>query len=92
MYLYNIYYTDFSFSIQVALSDLVKQSEENSNNNDEINAYITPVNLDGAAIRCTNMANLKRKEIILEFLDVLCYPGAVIKHIDLSINVSLKTL
>ena len=67
-------------------------SEENSNNNDEINAYITPVNLDGAAIRCTNMANLKRKEIILEFLDVLCYPGAVIKHIDLSINVSLKTL
>ena len=76
------------------MSDLVKRSEENCNNNDEINAYISPpVNVDGpAAIICTNMANLKRKEIILEFLDVLCYPGAVIKHIDLSINVSLKIL
>ena len=71
------------------MSDLVKQSEENCNNNEEINAYITPINVDGpATMRCINMANLKRKEIILEFLDVLCYPGAVIKHIDLSINVS----
>ena len=70
------------YKLQVALSDLFKLAEEN--NYEDINAYITPIE---GTIKCMN--NLKRKDIILEFLDILCYPGAVIKHIDLSIKVKL---
>ena len=73
--------------LQVALSDLVKIAEEN--NDENINAYITPI--DG----CNSyrpLTNFKRKDILLEFLDILCYPGAVIKQIDISINVKFREL
>ena len=70
-------------SLQVALSDLVKGAEEFSN--EDNNAYITPNEKDGF-VKC--ISHVKRKDIILEFLDILCYPGALIKKIDISINVS----
>ena len=68
---------------KVALSDLVKRAEEYSS--DDINAYITPDAKDGFV---KSINHVKRKDIILEFLDILCYPGALIKKIDISINVS----
>ena len=84
MHLLNVY---LNLCLQVALSDLVKIAEEN--NDENINAYITPI--DG----CNSyrpLTNFKRKDILLEFLDILCYPGAVIKQIDISINVKFCEL
>ena len=72
-------------SFQVALSDLVKGAEEFSN--EDNNAYMTPNEKDGF-VKC--ISHVKRKDIILEFLDILCYPGALIKKIDISINVSVS--
>ena len=69
----------------VALSDLLNDYDEPSS--ETITAFISPPKSP-----CSENNNQPRllqrtkKEMVLEFLDIFCYPGAFIKRIDISID------
>lgn len=64
---------------QVALSDLLESVEADH----EITAYISPV----PAINNEPQLPIRmKKEILLDFLDIFCFPGSRIKIIDISID------
>ena len=58
---------------------------------EEISAYISPVpnetTMDIPQSLCKSSIH-RRKDLLLEFLDVLCFPGSRIKILDISVDVS----
>lgn len=64
---------------QIALSALLSSSEGEMTSQDS--AWTTPI---GSVWR--NHTSRRRRDILLDFLDILCHPGALIKHLDISID------
>ena len=70
------------------MSDLITRLD--CYNEEEISAYISPVPNSTTEVPPGMFKSSihRRRDILLEFLDILCFPGSRIKIIDISVDVS----
>ena len=74
----------------MSLSELITKADSCS---EDMNAYISPVP-NSAEVLDVPIGFLlssiqRRKDILLEFLDILCFPGSRIKTLDISVDVRI---
>ena len=74
----------------MSLSELITKADSCS---EDMNAYISPVP-NSAEVLDVPIGFLlssiqRRKDLLLEFLDILCFPGSRIKTLDISVDVSI---
>ena len=72
----------------MSLSELITKVDSCS---EDMNAYISPVP-NSAEVLDVPIGFLlssiqRRKDLLLEFLDILCFPGSRIKTLDISVDV-----
>ena len=72
------------------MSELITKADSCS---EDMNAYISPVP-NSAEVLDVPIGFLlssiqRRKDILLEFLDILCFPGSRIKTLDISVDVRI---
>ena len=77
----------------MSLSELISKADSCS---EDMNAYISPVP-NSAEVLDVPIGFLlssiqRRKDLLLEFLDILCFPGSRIKTLDISVDVSMVFL
>ena len=77
----------------MSLSELISKADSCS---EDMNAYISPVP-NSAEVLDVPIGFLlssiqRRKDLLLEFLDILCFPGSRIKSLDISVDVSIVFL
>ena len=74
----------------MSLSELITKADSCS---EDMNAYISPVP-NSAEVLDVPIGFLlssiqRRKDLLLEFLDILCFPGSRIKTLDISVDVRI---